>query len=76
MPHRRRRNRHCPRGTYSAGGRTWQGHSGNYGGFTSLGGTDVSQGVTLMVVTNRDAPSSPATKIFTALAEAYPPSAG
>ncbi|MBV8931210.1 MAG: beta-lactamase family protein [Kutzneria sp.] len=61
------------------GERIWQGHTGTYGGFTALGGTDRSCGATLVVVANRIAdvdrvpPGSDhvATVIWTALAETY-----
>jgi CubicO group peptidase (beta-lactamase class C family) len=35
-------------------GRTWQGHDGSYGGFTSTGFTDRERGLTVFVVTNKD----------------------
>ncbi|WP_081937854.1 serine hydrolase domain-containing protein [Streptosporangium roseum] len=59
--------------TYSTtvGGRAWQGHSGAYGGFTSMGATDMARGVTLMVVTNREGEDSAADKIWEELAKAY-----
>ncbi|MFD9947375.1 serine hydrolase domain-containing protein [Nonomuraea sp. NPDC059023] len=53
------------------GRRTWQGHAGAYGGFTSMGATDRTRGVTLMVVTNRMAASDVAGTIWTKLAQAY-----
>ncbi|MER6514421.1 serine hydrolase domain-containing protein [Nonomuraea sp. NPDC001636] len=54
----------------SVSGRSWQGHSGLYGGFTSLGGTDMTRGVTLMVVTNQEGKGAART-IWTDLAKAY-----
>ena len=37
---------------FVASGRTWQGHSGAYGGFSSMGYTDLESGVTIVVVAN------------------------
>lgn len=51
--------------------RTWQGHPGAFGGFTSMGGTDLKRGVTLMVVTNRMGNKAVAGTIWKALAKAY-----
>ncbi|MBB5079087.1 serine hydrolase domain-containing protein [Nonomuraea endophytica] len=53
------------------GKRTWQGHGGAYGGFTSMGATDRARGVTLMVVTNRMGAADVAGTIWTKLAQAY-----
>ncbi|GAA3467369.1 serine hydrolase domain-containing protein [Nonomuraea roseola] len=53
-----------------AGNRAWQGHSGAYGGFNTLGGTDLDRGVTLMVVTNRLGTDAAGT-IFKRLARTY-----
>ncbi|MER5624325.1 serine hydrolase domain-containing protein [Streptosporangium sp. NPDC002544] len=51
--------------------RVWQGHAGAFGGFTSMGGTDRTRGVTLMVVTNREGNASIAEVIWKELAKAY-----
>lgn len=37
---------------FVASDRTWQGHSGAYGGFSSMGYTDLESGVTIVVVAN------------------------
>ncbi|MFE0153247.1 serine hydrolase domain-containing protein [Nonomuraea sp. NPDC059007] len=55
---------------FEAGGRSWLGHSGAYGGFNTLGGTDQARGVTLMVVTNRLGTRA-ADTIFKQLVKAY-----
>ncbi|MEU6998698.1 serine hydrolase domain-containing protein [Nonomuraea sp. NPDC046570] len=52
------------------GDRVWQGHSGGYGGFNTLGGTDMTRGVTLMVVANHLGTSAAAT-IWKRLARTY-----
>ncbi|RSM99499.1 hypothetical protein DMB42_42095 [Nonomuraea sp. WAC 01424] len=51
-------------------GRVWQGHPGGYGGFSSMGATDLTRGVTLMVVANR-MNADTAVDIWKELAEAY-----
>ncbi|WP_157245258.1 serine hydrolase domain-containing protein [Nonomuraea typhae] len=51
--------------------RTWQGHAGAYGGFTSMGATDLTRGVTLTVVTNRLATTGNAQTTWENLARAY-----
>ncbi|WP_031170161.1 serine hydrolase domain-containing protein [Streptosporangium roseum] len=51
-------------------GRVWQGHPGAYGGFTSMGATDMTRGVTLMVVANH-MNTSTADKVWEELAKAY-----
>ncbi|MEV4371928.1 serine hydrolase domain-containing protein [Nonomuraea sp. NPDC049637] len=51
-------------------GRVWQGHPGGYGGFGSMGATDLTRGVTLMVVANR-MNADTAVEIWKELAEAY-----
>ncbi|MFI6323423.1 serine hydrolase domain-containing protein [Nonomuraea sp. NPDC050556] len=51
-------------------GRSWQGHSGVFGGFTSMGGTDMTRGVTLMVVTNQEGRAAAHT-IWKSLATAF-----
>ncbi|PZG34446.1 hypothetical protein C1I98_28125 [Spongiactinospora gelatinilytica] len=51
--------------------RTWQGHGGAYGGFTSMGATDLTRGVTLMVVDNRLSPDGNAMATWGELARAY-----
>jgi D-alanyl-D-alanine carboxypeptidase len=57
---------------YGAGGRTWQGHSGTWGGFTVFAATDLPRGATIAVVANRQpAGQHPATAIWEALAETY-----
>ncbi|MFI9551144.1 serine hydrolase domain-containing protein [Nonomuraea endophytica] len=55
---------------FEAGDRIWLGHSGAYGGFNTLGGTDQARGVTLMVVTNRLGTRA-ADTIFKQLVKAY-----
>lgn len=57
---------------YRAGGRTWQGHDGVYGGFTAMASTDIPRGVTIAVAANRDQPVELVARvIWRALAEAY-----
>lgn len=57
---------------YSAGGRSWQGHSGSWGGFTAFGATDISRGVSIFVAANRQPTGHrPANEVWQALAEAY-----
>jgi D-alanyl-D-alanine carboxypeptidase len=56
--------------SFEAGDRAWQGHAGGYGGFNTLGGTDMARGVTLMVVTNHLGTDA-AGKIFKRLARTY-----
>lgn len=52
--------------------RTWQGHGGTYGGFTTMAATDRERGVSIAVVTNRELPDQhPGTVVWRALAEAY-----
>jgi len=53
----------------TAGGRTWQGHSGAYIGFNSMAGTDLGRGVTLVVLVNQLSEEAPADVIWRALAE-------
>jgi D-alanyl-D-alanine carboxypeptidase len=58
--------------SYSAAGRVWHGHDGTYGGFTSMGATDLRRGVSIAVVTNRQlVGKQPAIAIWRAVAEAY-----
>lgn len=56
-----------------AAGRTWVGHDGAYGGYTSAGFTDRERGVTIVVLANGERPrnGSPAAQIWRALAAAY-----
>jgi D-alanyl-D-alanine carboxypeptidase len=56
-------------GTYrhATGGRSWQGHSGGYGGFSCLAGSDVDDGTTLVVLTNGWAEPRPVAAIWEAL---------
>ncbi|MEU7000089.1 serine hydrolase domain-containing protein [Nonomuraea sp. NPDC046570] len=51
-------------------GRVWQGHPGAYAGFTSMGATDMTRGVTLMVVANH-MNTGTADKVWKDLAKAY-----
>ncbi|MDX8496691.1 serine hydrolase domain-containing protein [Mesorhizobium sp. VK22B] len=54
------------------GGRTWQGHTGSWIGFSAIGTTDIERGTTLFVVTNRNTSQyRPANVIWKQLAEAY-----
>ncbi|RSM99505.1 hypothetical protein DMB42_42135 [Nonomuraea sp. WAC 01424] len=55
---------------FEAGDRVWQGHAGAYGGFNTLGGTDLTRGVTMMVVANNLGKDA-ADKIFARLARTY-----
>lgn len=51
---------------------SWQGHGGYFGGFTSASYTEMEQGVTLVVLTNRASPSpTVAAAIWEALAAKY-----
>jgi CubicO group peptidase (beta-lactamase class C family) len=64
--------------TFPAAGRTWLGHDGSYGGFTSYGFSDVDDGVTIVVVANGEGRRdrfSPADPIWRRLAGAYAPAA-
>ncbi len=63
-------------GTYRirAAGRRWQGHSGTYGGYTSMGFTDRQTGVTVVVLANgysAKRAGSPARAVWRELARAY-----
>ncbi|MBP2472273.1 CubicO group peptidase (beta-lactamase class C family) [Crossiella equi] len=53
-----------------AAGRTWQGHGGTYGGFTSMAATDRARGLTIAVVVNQVAEPHPGETIWQALAKA------
>ncbi|MFI6910186.1 serine hydrolase domain-containing protein [Nonomuraea sp. NPDC050394] len=57
--------------SFDHGGRTWKGHAGAYGGFTSLGATDRAGGVTIAVVANRLATTGNAQQAWAKLAKAY-----
>jgi CubicO group peptidase (beta-lactamase class C family) len=62
-------------GTYrlSEAGRTWQGHDGAYLGYSAMGASDRSDGVTIFVATNgrRQFEGQPAVTVWHALAKAY-----
>ncbi|MCK2244474.1 MULTISPECIES: serine hydrolase [unclassified Crossiella] len=53
-----------------AGGISWHGHGGSYGGFNSMAGTNRARGLTVAVVTNRLSAERPAEVIWRELAAA------
>nr|WP_042191053.1 serine hydrolase domain-containing protein [Kibdelosporangium sp. MJ126-NF4] len=59
-------------GTYQtkSAGHTWQGHGGAYVGFNSMAGTDLTRGLTIVVVVNQLSDKAQADTIWRALTEA------
>jgi D-alanyl-D-alanine carboxypeptidase len=57
---------------FVASKRTWQGHSGAYGGFSSMGYTNLNSGVTIVVVANGyETGGLPAVSIWRDIARVY-----